>query len=167
VSLRLLYLIFQQVLGLVLLLAARPPLRMSNSSCCATRSPSCASSTHVRAWTGQTGPCSPHRAGRWRRLAPAGGDGGEECLGRQTVLVTDGAACDHGMPGGVHRIVVSGRCVPAREGGQEVRVPRRGRLAGVTSIFSRRSFRASDAKCADDHQTWLEVLHVIDLRRPL
>src|SRR4051812_20380590 len=38
-SLRLPYLIFWQVLGLVLLMAGHPPPRTSSSSCCATRSP--------------------------------------------------------------------------------------------------------------------------------
>jgi len=48
VSLRLLYLIFRQVLGLALL-ARRPVLHQGpcqGSSCCATRSPSCAAPTH-------------------------------------------------------------------------------------------------------------------------
>ena len=31
----------------------------SSSSCCATRSPSCAAPTHDHGWTGPTGPCSP------------------------------------------------------------------------------------------------------------
>ena len=42
VSLRLLYLLFLQVLGLVCCWAARPPPRTSNCSCCGTRSPYCA-----------------------------------------------------------------------------------------------------------------------------
>ena len=62
-SLRLLYLIFRQVLGLVLLMGARPLPRTSSSSCCATRSPFCAASTHDHACTGQTG--------RVRRARPA------------------------------------------------------------------------------------------------
>ena len=33
--------------------------RTSNSSSCATKSPSCAAPTRDRAWTGRTGPCSP------------------------------------------------------------------------------------------------------------
>jgi hypothetical protein len=39
VSLRVLYLLFQQVLGLILLMGRTPPPRTSSSSCCGTRSP--------------------------------------------------------------------------------------------------------------------------------
>jgi hypothetical protein len=49
--------------------AARPPARISSSSCCATRSPSCAAPTHDRAWTGRTGPCSPPSCGVAPRAA--------------------------------------------------------------------------------------------------
>jgi len=40
-----------------------PPPRMSSSSCCGTRSPSCAAPTHDHAWTGRTGPCSRSSSG--------------------------------------------------------------------------------------------------------
>ena len=49
VSLRLLYLIFRQVLGLVLLMTRTSSTKTSNSSCCATRSPSYAAPTHDHA----------------------------------------------------------------------------------------------------------------------
>jgi len=61
--LRLPYLIFWQVRGLVLLMGRAPPPRMSSSSCCGTRSPSCAAPTHDHAWTGRTGPCSRSSSG--------------------------------------------------------------------------------------------------------
>jgi hypothetical protein len=51
--------IFRQVLGLVLLLSCIPLARTSSSSCCATRSQSCAAPTRGHAWTGRTEPCSP------------------------------------------------------------------------------------------------------------
>src|SRR4051812_36931828 len=36
---------------------------MLSSSCCATRSPSCAAQTHDPAWIGRTGPCSRRSCG--------------------------------------------------------------------------------------------------------
>jgi hypothetical protein len=45
VSMRLLYLIFQHLLGLLLLMAAPPAPRTSSSSCYGTRSPSYAAPT--------------------------------------------------------------------------------------------------------------------------
>ena len=63
VSLRLLYLLFLQVLGWSCCWAARPPPRTSNCSCCGTRSPCSAAPTPDHAWTGRTGPCSPPSSG--------------------------------------------------------------------------------------------------------
>jgi len=60
---RLLYLIFWQVLGLVLLSCRTSSARTSSFSCYATSSPSWAAPTHVRAWIGRKGPCSPRSCG--------------------------------------------------------------------------------------------------------
>ena len=63
VSLRLLYLIFQHLLGLLLLLGRTSPPRTSSCSCSGTRSPCSAAQTPDPAWTGRTGPCSPRSSG--------------------------------------------------------------------------------------------------------
>jgi hypothetical protein len=63
VSLRLLYLIFRQMLGLVLLIGRRSATKDVELLVYVTRSPSCAAPTHDHAWTGPTGPCSPPSSG--------------------------------------------------------------------------------------------------------
>jgi len=59
VSLRLLYLIFKQLLTWLTLLPAHRRPRTSSSSSCATRSPYSAEPTQSPAWTGPTEPSSP------------------------------------------------------------------------------------------------------------
>jgi hypothetical protein len=60
VSLRLLYLIFSQLLSWLTLLLAHRRRRTSSSSSCATRSPYSAEPTPSPAWTGPTEHCLPH-----------------------------------------------------------------------------------------------------------
>ena len=83
VSLRLLYLIFWQVLGWSCSSAARPPPRTSNCSSYDTRSPYSAARTRDPAWTGQTGPCSPRSSSgcRERCIAIAWSPRTRSCAG--------------------------------------------------------------------------------------
>ena len=59
VSLRLLYLIFLHILGLLLLIGRTSATKTSNCSSYDTKSPCSAALTPDPAWTGQTGPYSP------------------------------------------------------------------------------------------------------------
>ena len=88
--------------------AARPQPRTSSSSCCGTRSPSCAAQTHDHAWIGPTGPCSPPSCGvcpgrcvaiglslrtrSWAGIAAPFGDGGPTRTGTRHPPIDDVAA---------------------------------------------------------------------------
>src|SRR4051794_12775888 len=63
VSLRLLYLIFQQILGLVMLLGRTSSTKDIELLVLLTRSPCSGAATQDHAWGGRTEPCSPRSSG--------------------------------------------------------------------------------------------------------
>jgi hypothetical protein len=60
VSLRLLYLIFSQLLGWLMLLGRASSSKDVSCASCSTKWPYSGEPTRGLAWTGLTGPCSPH-----------------------------------------------------------------------------------------------------------
>jgi hypothetical protein len=71
VLLRLLYLMFQQVLGLLVLLGRTSAIKDVELLVLRTRSPCFAARTRDPAWTGQIGPCSPRSSGGCRERCVA------------------------------------------------------------------------------------------------
>jgi len=71
VSFRLLYLVFDRLLGWLLLLSRTPVPRTSSCSSYATKSPYSAEPTRRPIWTGPTGPCSRPWSGDYPRYCAA------------------------------------------------------------------------------------------------